>query len=151
MWLKPNATVISNSDFKETETMKRVVCAAIGITTLFAGCDGSVEKLGAILSDEPMTVVFAPGYEIAIDGKPAKVFGTDICPKEDRAMNVLFGPSSHEGSSDCLVISPTAKTVQARVVIDGKIWDEVWSVEHYEHKPFEVSLRRPDGLPVMAR
>ncbi|KGG86158.1 hypothetical protein P245_20795 [Comamonas thiooxydans] len=127
-----------------------IYTAFIAFTAMLAGCDGAVEKVGAVLSDEPMTYVFAPGYEIAVDGKSAPVYGRDECPKEEPAMNVIFGRYSHEGSSDCLVIGPTSKTVLARVVIDGNLRDELWTVEHYERNPFKVALHRPDGSPVIS-
>ena len=129
--------------------MKKVSAAVIIGVSLLGGCGKEVEKVGAILSDESMTLVFSPGYEVAIDGQPAQVFGNDACPKQDRAMNILFGQSPDEGSSTCLVVTPKAKTVRARLMIDRRLTDEVWTVEHLEHKPYGVALRRPDGNPVI--
>lgn len=131
--------------------MKFILVAGICITSMLTGCDSSFEKMGAILSDEPMTVAISPGFAIENFGKPAFVFGHDECPKDDRAMNLLIGPPPHEGSSDCLVIKPNAKTVLAQVVIDDKLTNEVWTVKHYENRPFKVALlRQPGGLPVVA-
>jgi hypothetical protein len=65
-------------------------------------------------------------------------------------MQFLFGSSSLNGSSDCVVITPTTKDVLARVAIDGKLMDEKWIVERSDQNPASVSLIRPGGLPVIA-
>lgn len=128
--------------------MKRSMFIAIAaLGAMLAGCDGAVEKMTELFPTEPMTLVIPPGYEIAIDGKPVKVFGHSLCPKEDASMRFLFGPSSLDGSSDCLVINPTDKTVQARIALDGKLADETWAVERDKNR---VGLRRPGGLPVIS-
>lgn len=128
--------------------MKRSMCAAVvAFAAMLAGCDGAVEKMAELFPTEPMALVIPPGYEIAIDGKPARVFGQSQCPREDASMRFLFGPSALDGSSDCLVITPTSKVVQARVALDGKLTDETWTVDREKNR---VGLRRPGGLPVIA-
>jgi hypothetical protein len=129
--------------------MKVGVFVAVGIAALLTGCDNAAEKMVERFPTKPLTLVIPPGYEIAVHGKAAKVFGRNECPKEDTSMQFLFGPSSLDGSSDCVVITPTTKDVLARVVIDGKLTDEKWIVERSDQKPARVSLRRPGGLPVM--
>ena len=130
--------------------MKLGLCVAIGIAALLAGCDGAAETMADLFPTKPLTIVMPPGYEIAVDGKAAKVFGRSECPKEDASMRFLFWPSSLDGSSYCLVITPTTKVVLARVVIEGNPTDEAWTVERSEEKHSRVGLRRPGGLPVIA-
>jgi hypothetical protein len=121
--------------------------AVIAATAMLAACDGAVEKIAELFPAEPMTLVIPPGYEIAIDGKPARVFGLSQCPREHASVRFFFGTSSIEGSSDCLVITPTSKVVQARVALDGKLTNETWTVDREKNR---VGLLRPGGLPVIS-
>lgn len=128
--------------------MKRTLYVSIvALAAMLAGCDRAAEKMAELYPTEPITLVIPPGYEIAIDGKPAKVFGRSQCQKEDATMRFLFEPSSLDGSSDCVVITPTSKEVPARVALDGKLTDETWVVERERNR---VGLRRPGGLPVIS-
>lgn len=130
--------------------MKLFLLAAFGVTTMLAGCDSAVEKISADLAGKPVTIVMAPGYEIANNGKAAKVFGTEICPDEEPAMTILAGPARYTDSQGCLVITPTTRTLNARVVIDGQLTDERWSVERSGKLATLVYLKRPDGSPVIS-
>lgn len=133
---------------QEKGIMKLSMCVAVvAAIAMLTGCDGTVEKIAELFPTEPMTLVIPPGYEIAIDGKPARVFGLSQCPREHASVRFFFGPSSIEGSSDCLVITPISQVVQARVAIDGKLTNETWTVEREKNR---VGLRRPGGLPVIS-
>jgi len=128
--------------------MERTIYVAIvALAAMLVGCDRAAEKMAELYPTEPITLAIPPGYEIAIDGKPAKVFGRSQCPKEDATMRFLFGPSSLDRFSDCVVITPTDKEVQARVAVGGRLTDETWAVEREKNR---VSLSRPGGLPVVS-
>ena len=130
--------------------MKLGFFSAISLVAALTGCDSALGKITAMFSTKPVTAVIGAGLVIAVDGKPATVFGRDKCPAADPSMQQLFGPTSHDGESGCLVIPPRATTVAARVAINGQITDETWRVQRTDAKPSQVILRRPDGSPVIA-
>lgn len=133
----------------EENTLNRtIITVAFFALISLAGCDRT-EKIGAIMSDEPMTLIFTPGYEIAVDSKAVQIHGGDICPKQDRAMNVWFGASSNAGLANCLVIGPTTKTVMVQLALASPVVEE-WAVIRDEKHLGRVSLRRPNGLFVVS-
>lgn len=60
---------------------------------LLSGCDQLGKELATLYPNDPVTIVFSPGYEVAIDSKPIGIYGFDTCPKADAAMEKFFGPA----------------------------------------------------------
>lgn len=125
-----------------------ILIAALLVLSNLAGCD-RVEQIGAIMLDEQMTLVFPPGFEIAVDSKAVKVHGSDICPEENLAMNRWFGSSSNAGKAGCLVIRPATKSLQVRLDLASPVIEE-WAVIRDAESPDKVSLRRPNGSLVVS-
>ncbi|GMG94693.1 hypothetical protein ACUXAV_004953 [Cupriavidus metallidurans] len=121
--------------------MKTIVVAALLSGMVLTGCE-EVEKIGSIVSGEPMTIAFAPGFQIAVEGKPVAVSGFDPCPKRDRAMTKVFGPAPTDGAKECIVVRPFTQSVKVRL---SARTDEVWIVLRDTVHPDRMSLRRPDG------
>ncbi len=97
-----------------------------------------------------MAIVIAPGMLIDIDGQAAKVYGKEECPLEESEMRLFFGPSPLEGSKDCLVIGTDTKSVEARVVLNGNVTEETWTVDHSGGNLSKVLLSRPGNQPVLS-
>lgn len=111
--------------------------------TLLAGCDAAQEAMdGVAREQQPMTLVFQPGYKMQVGGKPATIFGTAECPKADKFMKALFGPAPDEGQRECVVIAPDAEFVDVIVGFpDGPV-QETWTVERDGNR---TMLFRADG------
>ena len=97
-----------------------------------------------------MTFVLGPGFRVVVDGHPGQVFGRDACPADDQTMNLLFGPSPLERSPDCVVIDPATRTTPVRILKDGRLQEEIWSVERVEQDLGKIALRRPSGSLVVS-
>lgn len=126
--------------------MKKIVVVALLSGMVLTGCD-EVEKVGSIVSGEPMTIAFAPGFQIAVEGKPVAVSGFDPCPKQDPAMTKLFGPAPTDDAKECIVVRPSTQSVKVRL---SARTDEVWVVLRDKTHPDRMSLRRPDGSLVVS-
>lgn len=132
-----------------TMTTTSRFAVALGVAGLLTACDSALATLAAIAPVKPMTFVLGPGFGVEIDGHPGHVFGRDACPDNDQTMNVLFGPSPFERSTDCVVIDPATKTTPVRILTDGHLHEEIWSVERVEQNPGKIALRRPSGSLVV--
>jgi hypothetical protein len=105
----------------------------------------------------PITLVFRPGYSIAIANTTVGLYGFDRCPHREAGRTIYAGldaDSAHlmEDVLGCVVIPPEAKSVRVRLVYpDGWIAVEQWTVHHdAEHPPRSLYLTRPDGSNVLA-
>jgi len=118
------------------------------------GCD-KVEQIGSILADEPVTLVFAPGFEIVIEHKPVVIYGRDKCPKREVAMVKIFGSAPTDGLESCVVLTPYSKNVSVGVGLPSGNVTEEWMIIREKGKTksgraySRVTLQRPDGSLVV--
>lgn len=123
------------------------------LTIAMAGCD-LAEKVGSqiakLAGEEPVTIVFQPGYVVVSGGIPLAIIGQDACPKPDRLMQIIGG-GAHTNSNDCLVIPPSATEVSLTVVdmTNGKSSPERWTVTRSGDNDLRMHLFRENGDPVV--
>jgi hypothetical protein len=115
------------------------------------GCDAATDNIAEILSANEPTIVIPEGFQIDISGRSVPVQGFDECPKQDKTMSQLFGPSSNEGQSTCIVLAKDRDSVPVSIFLPTGTVREEWNIirnsEKTENgKPYtRTSLRRPDG------
>lgn len=130
-------------------TMKRIYGAfLLGASILFAGCDQVGKHVAALVPAKPITLVFPPGYQVAIASQPVGVYGFDVCPKQAPFMKAVFGSAPNEDSTDCIVVAPTTKTVKVKLALPAGIVAEEWTVRRGVAD--QLHLMRPNGQPVVS-
>lgn len=133
------------ADWKRTMNQKSIIVslflvASTAMTHAGTLKDWFVEFTRANLGVE--TIVIAPGYKVLIAGKSVPVFGNQLCPRPD-GTHVWFVGGEPDGGSGCIVVQKDTVTVLARIVVEGKMLVELWSVEH--RGADQMLLRRPNG------
>ncbi|EEH6870576.1 hypothetical protein G0R39_004483 [Salmonella enterica] len=126
---------------------------AVGI--LILGSVGLAESLGrtvaklANVDTSNVAIEIAPGLAIRDGDGEAQVSGFQKCAEQSRVMRSLFGPTSWEGQSNCIVIEKTTQTVQVQVhsrhdnTYENSV--ETWKVVRFPDHPDRMSLMRPSG------
>lgn len=61
---------------------QNVYIAVFALVTTLTGCNGAVKNMAELFPTGPLAYVIAPGYEIAINGRPAEVFGRSKCSEK---------------------------------------------------------------------
>lgn len=122
-------------------------CLLMAMSLLLYGCDQfsetGVNTLKQDIARDAMkipSIVIYPGWTMDDHGKPATVYGTNLCPEG------IFSNMSENG---CLVIEPADKTVTVSVLAANsginKAQHETWLVERSGAAPDDViRLKRPD-------
>lgn len=128
--------------------MKIFNLASLMLFISLTGCS-DVKELYTEISNQPMDMVISPGYKVELDGEMALAFGFQECPKPDPIMVKLFGPTSFENESTCIVITPETKAVNVLVVFKDRRLTEEWTVIFEQNKKV-MRLNRPNGNPVGA-
>lgn len=96
----------------------------------------------------PITLVFAPGYKVAVDNEEIALLGTDLCPPAVTGqVFILGGGYSYPGQGEraCTVIEPATEEVLVRHLVKGRLVLETWSVERDGD---QIRLWSADGNPV---
>lgn len=116
--------------------------AAVTVALSLSACE-RVEQVGAILSDAPLPVVIAPGYEVAIDGKPVGVFGFDLCPSKNPGLNQFVGTPPAGAASNCIVVTPKLISAKVRLEMQSGAVQEEWAIVRTDKGG--MYFRRPNG------
>lgn len=139
-----------------------LMCAFVS-TSMLTGCERVGEQVAgfyyktAKLSSP--AVVISPGYKVLlvnreqsmktpVEGETVLISGFDECPKQDRVMEFLFGPSPDEGRNDCIVLDKTRSSlpVQVAYVDARRVAVEQWKIHREETATGErTSLVPPSG------
>lgn len=133
-----------------------LIISAVSLT----GCDAGTTAVNRLTSQiiqshhfpEP-ALVFAPGYQIDVDGHEAQISGFDDCPKSDAMMRVLFGPDPLEGAKNCIVLRPDRTAVEVQIYTQNGSNREIWKIyretRETHDRPYSfTALIRPDGTSV---
>lgn len=119
-----------------------VVC----LISVLAGCE-KVEQVGAVLADEPLTIVLVQGARIAVNGKPVEIQGHEACPKPNPAFFKFVGPAIPTvGSRTCALIAADTSIVTVSLALPDGAVTEQWKVTRNGGK---IGLRHPDGSSVV--
>lgn len=127
-------------------SMRSSIPVCILSATLLAGCNGGIDQLAKLYHIDPVTIVIPPGYPIKIGEKTARVFGRNPCMQTSMSRTFWLGPSLVDTSDNGLVITPLTAVVHVRVLVDGMLQNEIWTVKRERN---ETALIRPGGDPVV--
>lgn len=109
---------------------------------MVVGCD-KVNQVGAILADEPLTIVLAPGALITVNGTPVSLRGFEKCPQPNPAFYTFIGSGIPTvDAPSCALISANTTVVSVSLALPSGPITEHWTVTRENRK---ISLRRPDG------
>jgi len=139
------------------------LACAVAVTALLTGCQRIGEQVAAIYYKEAKvnapTLVLDPGYKVVlaktgVSGETSSsretvmLSGFDKCPKQDRVMEMLFGPAPDEDRNDSIVLDKTRSSVKVQVayLTDRRVAVEEWNINRVASPAGErVSLVPPSG------
>lgn len=139
-----------------------LMCAFVSASML-AGCGRVGERVAGFYYEaaKPSSpaVVISPGYKVLlvkheqsikapVEGETVLISGFDECPKQDRVMEFLFGPSPDEGRNDCIVLDKARSSIPVQVayVHAQRVAVEQWKIHREETATGErTSLVPPSG------
>lgn len=132
--------------------MKAIILISSVALVILSGCglikpSDDIAKRVAQKAGAKQTIVFQPGFEIAVNGRAAMVVGVDACPGSYQSVGLT---SAFEGKG-CVVITPSTSAVKVTVTPAGRRpIQEVWQVSHRGKNATKVYITRPGGYPVVA-
>lgn len=133
-------TEIRISNLKPLSIRNSVIFVAVGL--IASGC-GKVNQVGAILADEPLTIVLAPGAKVTVDGERVSLQGFEKCPEANPAFFKFVGSAiPAAGSPTCALISAQTSVVSVNLALSTGPSIEHWKVTR---KDGRIALQRPNG------
>ena len=134
--------------------MRISVFAYVVIATL-TGCDAAINSISELSAAHDPTIIIPSGYRMKIDGHTAFVQGYDTCPKQGTSMGKLFGQTTDEDSTTCIILTKGRTFVPVLIALPTGTFREDWAIIREIGKTdggriySKTSLRRPNGTFVM--